>query len=120
MHFLMPFIDFAFMVIIIFLALLSIAYFEPPGMSVKKESKEKIFIPLLKKKEIKRQKEEVNIYKQKLVKQKKFYEKMTEKYKMQIMEKEIALKKLQEKIKILEKRTEEKGVGKHEFTDLRR
>jgi len=27
----MPFIDFAFMVIIIFVALLSIAYFEPPG-----------------------------------------------------------------------------------------
>lgn len=29
--FIMPFIDFAFMVIIIFVALLSIAYFEPPG-----------------------------------------------------------------------------------------
>lgn len=36
LHFLMPFIDFAFMVIIIFVGLLSIAYFVPPGAGVGK------------------------------------------------------------------------------------
>lgn len=38
LHFLMPFIDFAFMVIIIFAGLLSMAYFDPPGSAgVKRE-----------------------------------------------------------------------------------
>lgn len=39
LHFLMPFIDFAFMVIIIFVGLLSMAYFEPPGSAGVKRQK---------------------------------------------------------------------------------
>lgn len=39
LHFLMPFIDFAFMVIIIFVGLLSMAYFDPPGSAGVKRQK---------------------------------------------------------------------------------
>ncbi len=39
LHYLMSFIDFAFMVIIIFISLLSVAYFDPPGSAGVKRQK---------------------------------------------------------------------------------
>lgn len=127
MHFLMPFIDFAFMVIIIFLSLLSIAYFEPPG----KGGEEGIKRPLTALKE--EGKAEAKLPKippseeRALVKQRYTYEKKIAGVKRVAEERRLTIQKLKMRIKTLEEERERlkgelkgEGLGKHEFTDLRR
>lgn len=130
MHFLMPFIDFAFMVIIIFLSLLSIAYFEPPG----KGGEEGIKRPLTALKE--EEKAEAKLPpvggtgfqpERALVKQRWTYEKKIAGVKRVAEERRLTIQKLKMRIKTLEEERERlkgelkgKGLGKHEFTDLRR
>ena len=156
MHFLMPFIDFAFMVIIIFLSLLSIAYFEPPG----KGGEEGIKRPLTALKEEEkagppgsgtgRQPVEGTGFgstgrqpvegkmpdfpdflsgppERALVKQRYTYEKKIAGVKRVAEERRLTIQKLKMRIKNLEEERERlkgelkgKGLGKHEFTDLRR
>ena len=150
MHFLMPFIDFAFMVIIIFLSLLSIAYFEPPG----KGGEEGIKRPLTALKE--EEKAEAKLPpvggtgrqpvegrgkqwsgkmpdflsgppERDLIKQRYTYEKKIAGVKRVAEERRLTIQKLKMRIKNLEEERERlkgelkgKGLGKHEFTDLRR
>lgn len=148
-QYLIPYIDFAFMVIIIFIALLSIAYFEPPGkaqtsrkeIKVKQETKTKeqykekrVIIPLVEQKETKTEKKQIKKQDDKYKDEIKKYidkiqllEKEKEEKEKALAEKDKEIKLLKEKISKLEeeiKKQETKIVvdykGKHEFTDLRK
>lgn len=125
--FLRSYIDFCFMLIIILIALLSIAYFEPPGgagSATKGEEgiiKEGEIKPLTTATSIKPYLEGKFYYEKEIKKLKvetTEKDKLLKELKKEISEKERKIKKLEGKIGKEEKITG--GVGKHEFTDLRK
>lgn len=114
-QYLIPYIDFAFMLIIILIALLSIAYFTPPGEDGtekreetidREESNKKLLIPLIAEKKESGEKASEEIKRK---------EKEIGELKKELQKKDEDIKLLQEKIKTLSTLT---YPGKHEFTDL--
>lgn len=132
--FLRSYIDFCFMLIIILISLLSIAYFEPPGSSGTEGIKPiipgkgvKELKPKEKKEDLTKIKEALATKEKELVSLKKRI-KLIEEYKMKIKEQEKILRELKKELKEKEGKIlllrrqielETLGLGKHEFIDLR-
>ena len=118
--FLRSYIDFCFMLIIILISLLSIAYFEPPGTGAGDIKQElKTTLEKVHPEKIIELKKETEDFRDEISKEK------IKKLKKVVVDKEEKLSTLQKRIKDLEKEIERlkyeevhEFVGRHEFTDL--